>query len=269
MSTTIAIALGGNLGNVPETFDRALHSLTDHPGIQLIRRSRNFRTRAIGSQAGDDYINAAALLQVHCTPQVLLNGLQQIEADCGRTRTLHWGPRTLDLDLLRFGDVQMVEHGPGREQNGNRGETDRPNPQQTESGSLIVPHPACWYRRFVLDPWYEIDPEWNHPLLRETVREMRGRLVSRPIRVLITGPLARTNQLSAGLQRTFSSREIGIVPASSPREIEFHVDEENPLENPPPRSVFLDGPDMRETATQILRAMLDVPQPIGGVEARN
>ncbi|MCA8998116.1 MAG: 2-amino-4-hydroxy-6-hydroxymethyldihydropteridine diphosphokinase [Planctomycetaceae bacterium] len=157
MSTVVAIALGGNQGDVSATFEIAIAKIGQIPSIQMIRQSRNYRTRSIGADAGTDYINAAILVETELTAEGLLDRLQSIEQEHGRVRTVHWGPRPLDLDIIRFGDEII------------------------ETQRLMIPHPACWYRRFVLDPWCEIDDGWEHPVHRETVSQLRDRFRKRPL----------------------------------------------------------------------------------------
>ena len=94
-----------------------------------------------------------------------------MELDFGRTRTVHWGPRTLDLDLLLFEQLVM----------------DRPE--------LVVPHPAMWYRRFVLDPAAEIAAEMVHPILKQSVSELQRALATRPIRLRVFSGDRRSAEL--------------------------------------------------------------------------
>jgi hypothetical protein len=81
------------------------------------------------------------------------------------TAAAHWGPRTLDLDVIFYGDQILT------------------------SERLTVPHPHCWYRRFVLDPVAEICPEWVHPTIGTTVADLRDRLHAEDFRVSVTGPV--------------------------------------------------------------------------------
>ncbi len=151
------IALGGNFSNTRQAFQDALAQLQLRGcGIDL---SCIKQTRAVGSEAGDDYLNAAALLQTDQNPADLLSTLHEIEALLGRTRTKHWGPRTLDLDLILYED--FVSNTP----------------------QLVVPHPAMWYRRFVLDPAIEVAGEMVHPILGESIAQLREKLLVRPLKV--------------------------------------------------------------------------------------
>lgn len=155
MSVPVVIALGGNLGDVRATAQAALVQLNETPGLEVERTSRWYSTAPVGCEGR--FLNAAALLRSELTPLQLLERLQEIETAQGRMRTGHWTPRTLDLDLMLFGQWQ-VDH-----------------PQ------LKVPHPAAWYRRFVLDPACEVAGDWVHPGCGMTLGQLRDRLLPRPL----------------------------------------------------------------------------------------
>lgn len=157
------LALGGNSGSVGETFERCLDELNSTAGVSVVRVSRYFTTAAVGADAGGEFLNAAAELQTELPPLELLDLLQGLETRHGRTREKRWGPRTLDLDIVLYGDV--VCNDP----------------------RLILPHPACWYRRFVLDPLEEIAASVVHPVKGITIAELRRRLLPRPLRLAICG----------------------------------------------------------------------------------
>ncbi len=159
-ATTCVIALGGNTGPVERTFDEALDRLSSE-GCCVVQRSRCYRSVPMGSDAGSEFVNAAAVLTTGFGAQELLTVLQGVEDACGRTRSRHWGPRTLDLDLLFFGQEIIC------------------TPQ------LTVPHAGLWYRRFVLDPLVEIVPDWCHPVNGQSVRMLHARLLERPLVVAL------------------------------------------------------------------------------------
>jgi 2-amino-4-hydroxy-6-hydroxymethyldihydropteridine diphosphokinase len=157
------IALGGNLGDVDATFANALSLLDRTPEIDVLQVSPVHRTSPVGAHAGDSFVNAVARLSSTLEPLELLDRLQSIETQLGRVRWVRWGPRTLDLDLLMFGE-EVIDHP-----------------------RLHVPHPACWYRRFVLDPWVEIGADVVHPVKRLTIGALRDRLLVRPMSITLVG----------------------------------------------------------------------------------
>ncbi|MCA9039516.1 MAG: 2-amino-4-hydroxy-6-hydroxymethyldihydropteridine diphosphokinase [Planctomycetaceae bacterium] len=145
---TAFISLGGNLGDPAETIRHSLLILSDLSNLEVQQVSSFYLTKPVGSVAGDSFVNAAAKIETSLSPEDLLENLLEIERKLGRVRSQHWGPRTLDLDLL-FYDDQIIH---------------QPN--------LLVPHPAMWYRRFVLVPLAEIAPEWLHPGKLVSVQEL-------------------------------------------------------------------------------------------------
>ena len=151
------ISFGGNVGDVKATFDAALALLSLHCHIQLQQRSGLYCSTPMGTQAGSPFLNSICGLTTRLTPQQLLSALQSVETQLGRVRDMCWGPRTLDLDLLSYGNSIVNEPG------------------------LVIPHPALTYRRFVLDPLVEIDANWRHPLVQNTVSQILDRLTCRPL----------------------------------------------------------------------------------------
>ena len=160
--TDALISLGGNQGDVRATLREALCRMHRPPEI-LVRAVSSFVvTSPVGTDAGGEFVNAAAAVETPFSPRELLARLTALETELGRVRTTRWGPRTLDLDLLLFGS-EILDDGP----------------------VLRVPHPACWYRRFVLDPVAEIAPDFVHPEKHLTIRELRERLLVRPLPVAV------------------------------------------------------------------------------------
>jgi 2-amino-4-hydroxy-6-hydroxymethyldihydropteridine diphosphokinase len=131
------IGLGANLGDAPAAVRQAQSALAGLPQTRLLAASRLYRTPAWGRQDQPDFINAAALLDTGLTAEALLDHLLDIEQRFGRTRLPgeRWGPRTLDLDLLLYGEDRI------------------------ELPRLRVPHPHLHERAFALVPLAEIAPE--------------------------------------------------------------------------------------------------------------
>ncbi|MBV9385092.1 MAG: 2-amino-4-hydroxy-6-hydroxymethyldihydropteridine diphosphokinase [Chroococcidiopsidaceae cyanobacterium CP_BM_ER_R8_30] len=142
-----AIALGGNLADPLTTLKAALVTLAQTPGIALEAHSSWYQTRAVGPPQ-PDFINGCALLQVQLTPPLLLKKLLDIEAQFGRVRQEHWGPRTLDLDLLLFDNLIL------------------------DTPTLVLPHPRLRERAFVLVPLAEIAPNWVEPVSGKAITEL-------------------------------------------------------------------------------------------------
>ncbi len=135
ITTPAVIGLGGNVGDVAAAFRAALGALDRTDGVRVIAVSSLYRTAPVGGVEQGDFLNAAALLATSLDPSALLARLLAVEADHGRVRDEHWGPRTLDLDLLWFGGLALAAPG------------------------LIVPHPRLHERRFALQPLVELLPE--------------------------------------------------------------------------------------------------------------
>jgi 2-amino-4-hydroxy-6-hydroxymethyldihydropteridine diphosphokinase len=130
----VCVGLGANLGDARAALDAALLALAKLPGTQLLRASSVYRTAPIDA-SGDDYLNAVAELHTTLPPHDLLFALQGIEADHGRERPDRNAPRTLDLDLLLYGDERIA------------------------TPTLVVPHPRLHERAFVLVPLAELSPD--------------------------------------------------------------------------------------------------------------
>jgi 2-amino-4-hydroxy-6-hydroxymethyldihydropteridine diphosphokinase len=142
-----AIALGSNMGNSPAILAGALEALAQTSGITVQAQSSWYRTKAIGPTQ-PDYLNGCAILSVQISPQALLAQLLAIEQEFGRVRQEHWGPRTLDLDLLLYDDLIL----------------DQPN--------LQIPHPRMTERAFVLVPLAEIASDWIDPVSQKVIQDL-------------------------------------------------------------------------------------------------
>jgi 2-amino-4-hydroxy-6-hydroxymethyldihydropteridine diphosphokinase len=142
-----AIALGSNMGNSRAIVSAALETLAQTPGISLQARSSWYQTQAVGPPQ-PDYINGCALLRVQIPPQVLLETLLLVENKFGRVRSVYWGPRSLDLDLLLYDDLIL------------------------STPTLVLPHPRLRERAFVLVPLAEIAPNWVEPVSGKAIAQL-------------------------------------------------------------------------------------------------
>jgi len=154
-------------GEPIETLHAALGSFP-REGIIVQSVSRFYTTPCFPKGAGPDYVNAAVLAHSDLTAIDLLSRLHKIESELGREREERWGQRTLDLDLLTFGDeispdLATFQHW-----------QDMQIEQQTIAtpDRLILPHPRIQDRAFVLVPLVEIAPDWRHPVFNRTARQL-------------------------------------------------------------------------------------------------
>ncbi|MFA5917963.1 MAG: 2-amino-4-hydroxy-6-hydroxymethyldihydropteridine diphosphokinase [Candidatus Nanopelagicaceae bacterium] len=127
------VALGANLAEPAEAVELAFALLKE--STDLISRSRLYVTRPVGGPPQPDFVNAVCILESDLPALDLLGVLQGIEKSMGRVHTEKWGPRVIDLDLIQYGDIRSTDE------------------------TLTLPHPFAHERRFVLEPWLEIDPE--------------------------------------------------------------------------------------------------------------
>ena len=145
---TAYVALGSNIGDKERYLNQAVDSLRRTPCCDVTRVSSFLVTKPYGVTDQDDFLNGCLELRTLLTPQELLETLHKIEQDAGRERKIHWGPRTLDLDIIFYDDLILDEE------------------------DLCIPHIDMQNRDFVLKPLNEITPYKRHPCSRKTVREM-------------------------------------------------------------------------------------------------
>ena len=127
------ISLGSNIGDPKANLDLAVALLRD--ATDVIAVSSYLQTKPVGGPEQPDYLNAVVIVESDLPAKDLLALLNGIETAMGRTREIHWGPRVIDLDLIQYGGLLVHDE------------------------KLTLPHPRAHERRFVLAPWFEIEPE--------------------------------------------------------------------------------------------------------------
>ena len=143
------IALGSNLGNPTANLDIAITLLRE--STDVIAVSTFYKSAPVGGPTQPDFINAVCVIESELPAIELLSLLHGIEKSLGRQRLEHWGPRTLDLDLIQYGDLV------------------------SENVDVQLPHPRAHERRFVLEPWHEIDADailLNHGRIDEILAQL-------------------------------------------------------------------------------------------------
>lgn len=147
------VGMGSSLGDRHAYLDKAKELIREDPLVLSVSESARTETAPYGGAAKNAFINSALRAETLHTPEGLLGLLMRVERECGRTREVHWGDRTLDLDLLLFGDEVRSE------------------------GDLILPHPEMTRREFVLAPLADIAPHAVHPLSGKRVSELLSELL--------------------------------------------------------------------------------------------
>ena len=233
------ISFGGNIGDVKATFDAALALLSLHRDILLGLRSSIYSTLPMGTQAGSPFLNSVCGLTTQLFPRELLTVLQSVETQLGRLRDVRWGPRTLDLDLLNYGNHFVCDP------------------------DLIVPHAALTHRRFVLDPLVEVDPDWCHPASCEPAGRIVKRLNLRPLRVSLLDVLPQQiDTLATQLQPRFP--HLKLVPPSKESEDALLISTTSPPCHGGRTIVDLrhSPGDILEQLTSAFTAIFDAPERI-------
>jgi len=141
----VYLGLGSNIGDREEYIEQAIFLLEKYASLQVLRHSSNYETEPEGGASQPPFINAVVAIKTKLDPYKLLDVCHEIEAALGRERELEKGPRTIDIDILFYGDEVISDD------------------------KLQIPHPLMHERLFVLRPLNEIAPKQIHPVLEKTI----------------------------------------------------------------------------------------------------
>jgi 2-amino-4-hydroxy-6-hydroxymethyldihydropteridine diphosphokinase len=150
--TTAYIGIGSNLGDREKNLHKAIDNLSCIKGIEVFRASQFYLTAPIGYIDQPDFLNGVVEIKTTLDPHTLLKVCHQVEDELKRVHTIKWGPRTIDLDILLYGNVVMNEK------------------------YLVIPHPGMNERVFVLKPLSELVPNVIHPITNITIHEMLSKI---------------------------------------------------------------------------------------------
>lgn len=150
---TAYIALGSNIGNREDHLNQAVKMLGNAFGIRVTAVSTYFNTAPVGYTEQPDFLNAVAGMETSLSAYELLGICGDIEKKLKRERIIHWGPRTIDLDILLFGNLVLNDE------------------------LLTIPHPRMLEREFVLKPLNEIAPEMIHPICNKSISELYNKFL--------------------------------------------------------------------------------------------
>lgn len=142
----VYLSIGSNLGSRKSNIRKSFAGISEFAQINAC--SKVYRTKPYGPVAQPDFINMAIEISTGLDAETLLDKLQELEKDLGRIRTIHWGPRTIDLDILFFNDLIY------------------------QSPRLVIPHPDLQNRLFVLKPMADIAPGLIHPVLKKSIENL-------------------------------------------------------------------------------------------------
>jgi 2-amino-4-hydroxy-6-hydroxymethyldihydropteridine diphosphokinase len=157
----VLLGLGGNLGDPIAAIEAALQRL-EAQGVRITRRSRWYRTAPWGVTGQPDFVNLCVAAKTDLSARALLDAVQVIETVLGRERDMRWGPRTIDIDILAYGEMTIAEPG------------------------LDIPHPRMTERAFVLVPLLDIAPDY--PIAGRPVREWAAAVDRSGVEVLEPRP---------------------------------------------------------------------------------
>ncbi|MEA4988299.1 MAG: 2-amino-4-hydroxy-6-hydroxymethyldihydropteridine diphosphokinase [Anaerovorax sp.] len=150
---TAYIALGSNIGNREVNLNQAVKMLNTTTGIKVTKVSGYFDTVPVGYTEQPNFLNAVVEIETYLTAYELLDVCGDIEGKLKRERIIHWGPRTIDLDILLFGNLVLDDE------------------------LLTIPHPRMHEREFVLEPLNEIAPKVIHPLCNQNIRKLYNEIL--------------------------------------------------------------------------------------------
>jgi len=150
--STIFLGLGSNIGDRLDYITKALKMIAQVAGVTVIEISPVYQTEPVGYEAQEDFFNMAVKAETSLEPLDLLSALQKIETDLGRVESVHKGPRTIDIDILLYGDMVVKEY------------------------RLEIPHPRMTEREFVLRPLLDIDPNLSIAALGVSVQDALDRI---------------------------------------------------------------------------------------------
>jgi dihydroneopterin aldolase/2-amino-4-hydroxy-6-hydroxymethyldihydropteridine diphosphokinase len=147
------LGIGSNIGDKEAYLNNAVDALYDNDNLRVLMVSKFIETKPYGPIEQDNFLNGCVEVETLYTPEELLNAVNSIEKQEGRVRDIHWGPRTLDIDILMYDNLIV----------------DKPD--------LKIPHIEMHKREFVLEPLNQIAPYLIHPIYRKTVKQMLEELV--------------------------------------------------------------------------------------------
>lgn len=145
---TCYLSIGSNLGDRKKYLDSVSECISNEDEIQEITKSSYLETKPYGVLDQPKFLNAVIKIRTIFTPTQLLQFMQKVEQLAGRERKRHWGERTLDVDILTYGDTVLF------------------------TPELIIPHPEMCMRKFVLEPLCEIEPYFVHPIQKKNIKEL-------------------------------------------------------------------------------------------------
>ncbi len=150
----VFLSIGSNLGDKEGYLDFAIDKLNHEPDTKVVSIADYIETPPYGNVEQDTFLNSALEIQTMKEPEELLIFIHEVEENAGRKRTIHWGPRTLDIDIL-FYDEEVISEA-----------------------NLIIPHIEIEKRAFVLEPMVNIAPYFRHPISKKTMQQLYDALMA-------------------------------------------------------------------------------------------